>query len=76
MQNKDYPKLRECPFCGNDVCAEIDNVNKAFKVYCLNCPAEMWVPFQNAGLDDGSLISFDEAMQWMSALIERWNERS
>lgn len=72
----DKVALKPCPFCGEDACAEIDNVNKAFKVYCLNCPAEMWVPFQNAGLDDGSLISFDEAEKWMSSLTEQWNERA
>lgn len=73
---KDKIALKPCPFCGEEACAEIDNANKAFKVYCLNCPAEMWVSYQCAGLDDGIIIAFDEAVEWMNTLIEQWNARA
>lgn len=69
-------ELKPCPFCGADACAEIDNVEKALKIYCANCPAEMRVTYRDANLDDGSVIAFHEAAEWMNTLIERWNERA
>lgn len=67
--------LKPCPFCKEEACAEIDNVGKAFRIYCPNCPAEMRVTYKEADLDDGSVIAFNEAAEWMNTLIERWNER-
>lgn len=71
----DTVELKPCPFCKEKACAEIDNVGKALKIYCENCPAEMRVTYEEANLGDGSLISFDEAIVWMDYLIARWNVR-
>ena len=71
----DKVALNPCPFCAIDVCAEMNYIEKAFKIFCPNCPAEMRVTYEEANLGDGSLISFDEAIVWMDYLIARWNGR-
>ena len=72
----DKVALKPCPFCGDEAFANIDNVAKAFVVECTNCPAEIRVTYREADLDDGDIISFDEAVQWMNTLTEQWNERA
>lgn len=67
--------LKPCPFCGEVATGEIDNVEKEFRIVCLNCRAEMRLSFAEAHLDDGSVIGFDEARQVIDGLTELWNER-
>lgn len=72
----DMVALHHCPYCGEEACAEMNYIEKAFRIYCSNCPAEMRVTYKEADLDDGSVIAFDEAINWMNTLTERWNERA
>ena len=72
----DKVALKPCPFCGDEACSELDNVDKALRIFCTNCPAEMRVTYKEAALDDGSFIAFYEAIKWMNTLTERWNERA
>ena len=69
-------ELKPCPFCGDDATAEICNITKEFRIFCVNCPATMRLSFLDAQLDDGAFISFDEARKIMDELEERWNERA
>lgn len=68
--------LKPCPFCKEEACAEIDNVGKEFRIYCSVCPAEMRVTYRDANLDDGSVIAFQEAVDWMNTLVDLWNARA
>ena len=72
----DKVALKPCPFCGEDACSELDNVSKALRIFCTNCPAEMRVTYKEANLDNGDFISFYEAINCMNTLTELWNERS
>ena len=72
----DKVALNPCPFCANDVCAEMNYIEKAFKIFCPNCPAEMRVTYEEANLGDGSVIAFDESVYWINYLIEQWNARA
>ena len=69
-------ELKSCPFCGSVAISEICNTDKEFRIFCETCPAEMRLSFMDANLDDGCIISFDEARQVMDELTELWNERS
>ena len=78
--NVDAFRLDYCPFCGSDnVTAEISFLTKEFRIYCCDgegCTAEMSLSFADAGLGDGSFISFYEADKIMKDLIAAWNRRA
>ena len=40
MPNKDYPKLRECPFCGGEARVVETDVH-TFKAVCTKCPCSV-----------------------------------
>ena len=70
-------ELKPCPFCGGEeVIAEIDNLQNVLHIYCENCVAEIGMDFVRAGLGDGSFMSFYELKQVMNELEEIWNRRA
>jgi hypothetical protein len=74
-------ELKPCPFCGGtEVYAEISFLTKEFRIYCADpessCPVAMRLSFSDAGLGDGSIVSFYEMETIMEQLIEAWNRRA
>ena len=65
MQNKESPKLRECPFCGCSYEKDPDDY-----VYAGN--HEKWCPLSNTGGFSGSnMVVIDDP-----EYIEAWNRRA
>ena len=53
MQNKESPRLRECPFCGGKASVEIKWGNW-FLVRCNNCPCDLgrsWFPKKRQAIE-------------------------
>lgn len=74
--DKNGDPIEACPFCGGQAIAEICYAVKEFRIYCVNCPGTMRISFADAGLDDGTYISFAEATAVMKELVENWNRRN
>lgn len=62
MQNKDYPSLRECPFCGGMEAYLAKNCYGENYVRCPNCGAVVWG-------NDAERLTEKRA-------IELWNRRA
>lgn len=66
MQKNDYPKLRECPFCGGKAVQKVEYVGiiKASFVKCEVCGARL----------PGVLVSEDYCAKDIAK--EKWNRRT
>ena len=69
-------ELKPCPFCGGIPTAEIAYPQKMFRIYCVECCAEMHLYFDDCILRGGSNhMHFDEVTKIIGTLTEMWNER-
>lgn len=76
MQKKDWPKLRECPFCGNTKFEitpeshfyELQGIygDAAIEIRCRKCTMELW---------EHTRTETDYSKR-LDLLVEKWNRRA
>ena len=83
MQKNDFPKLRECPFCGGNAELRVQEVKYGVCgawVYCTKCKAKTnYMNTHKTVLHKGSLstpLTPESRANGIKKAVEAWNRRA